>query len=521
MDFFIQLSRGVAQAWRKLTPSARVNMAAASLITVLAIVGIVAFQARPHYRPLYTDVPLEESGRIQSLLTDQGIRFTLQNNGQTILVPVEDRTRARVALAQEGLPSQQGKGFELFDQQNLLANEYQQNIQYQRALRVELMRQLNEFDFVKRSSANITIPRDTVFAESQLPASAAVTLETTRDLTPREVKGVLQLISSFGGGSLTPNNITLMTTTGKVLSMPSEDGTIGAANSKLEVIEAFEKAREQRVLDKLRKMGKNAVVSVSAKFDFTTERRTVNEVTEGATVVSQTTTSETKNEPVAQGTPGTAAFPPEGVMQQPQLATSETSEEVIENMQPSTTTIETTSEPGNITGYSVSVVVEGGYETAAAADGADPNAPPERTYVPRTAEEKTKSRSSVAAAVGPEVSPESVQIFDHPFSIDKIGEVETAFNAAQAEMPRINLQELGINLGKALLVVLGFLVVRSLLKRAVVDVGPVIEERIEMPTVPPEELRKRQVAAEVERMSKESPEAIAAILRSWMNEAED
>lgn len=520
MPFFVQLFQGVSQAWRRLSLSARVNLGVASVITVLLVAGVVLFQTRPHYVPLYTGLDLGESAEIQSYLAEQGIPFDLADGGRTIRVPIEDRSSARVELAQQNLPTQQGKGFELFDQQSLLTNDYQQNIQYQRALAGELMRQLNQFDFVKRSSAYISMPREPLFADEEVPVRAAVTLDARRDLTREEIKGVLQIISAYGGGRLNPGNVTLMTHDGKTLHVPVEDSRAALASDKLDVVERLERQRQAKIESVLRPLVAQAVVSVSAEVDFSVERVTDTQVSDGIAIITDTRTSETTNEPVASGAPGVSSNPPDGVVPSAATITQDRTTEETVNVEPSVRTTEMTDEGPAITGWSVSVVVDMGDRQEVTDTEGQPTG--EQEYIPLTDEKREMIKHVVAAAIGPSLPLDDVAVYDHPLiGVDKLPSAEAAFLDVRREITGFTLLESGILVGKMLLVLLALLAVRHFLKRAMVPMPAVAEDRVEMPAVTPEEVRKRQVAAEVERMSRESPEAMAAILRTWMSEAED
>jgi len=262
-----------------------------------------------------------------------------------------------------------------------------------------------------------------------------------------------------------------------------------------------------------------ASVAVSARVDFTSKKETVNETYDGVVTESMSTNRTVTNEPAAQGAPGAASNPPEGVVQGGALVSKESTDETVENMQPSTRVTETLTEPGSDYRFSVSATVDfGRRKPVQDASGAETD---QQEYVPMSPEEITTLKAMLASAPDPNMAPEDVQVFEMPIKLDRLESVEEARQDALREAAVPNWPEYVANGGKLVLVLLGFLVVRRLLKGAMIPVGPLPQEEATVATATPEDVRKRQVAAEVERMSKESPESVAALLRSWMSEAEE
>ena len=73
----------------------------------------------------------------------------LRGDGSTVMVPAEQVARLRMALAQNGLPSGGGVGYEIFDKgDSLSATSFVQNINQLRALEGELARTIRGIDRV-------------------------------------------------------------------------------------------------------------------------------------------------------------------------------------------------------------------------------------------------------------------------------------------------------------------------------------------------------------------------------------
>jgi flagellar M-ring protein FliF len=522
VEFLRQLLNGIIQAWQRLSMSARVNLALAALATMGVIVFMVTTASRPTYVRLYDGVNPDEMSKIVGVLDQQGVPYKLQEGDRTVLVPATERSRMRMALSGKGLPTSQGyaPGFELLQQQDLMSNRWLQDVRYMRAVQGELQRQLNEFDFINKSFVFIREAKEELFTSQQKPSEAAVTLDVKRPLTKPEIKAVLHTISSFGGANLGIDNITLTTTDGTPLHLPPTSEFASIANSKLEFLAELEKQREDRVVKDFERLGLRALVKVSATVDFDSKTETTTKALEGAPISTMTTTTTTTNkEALPQGAPGAMANLPEGGVAPGGTETKEENEETIENLQPSTTETKTVYAPGKVKRYLVGAIVEGETRKATGPDGKETT-----EYVGLTPEKRKIYEDYIRAAVGQGEEPTEINLSDQPFEIGKLTEVRVAFeDIERAKKWDLVLQYL-MNVGKLVLIVLGFWLVRRFLRRAmVIPREEVAEERapaLGRPTATAEELQRDEIAAEVARLAEQEPEAVAALLRSWLAEEE-
>jgi flagellar M-ring protein FliF len=525
VEFLRQLTSGVRQAWQRLTISARINLIIASLLTI-GLVGFMVFTAsQPNYVRLYDGVNAEEMNKIIEALNKESIPYKMDENTQAIMVPLSNRSRAKMVLGSQELPSSQGRtpGFEIFEKQDIMANRWLQDVRYMRAVQGELQRQLNEFEFVKKSFVFIREAKEELFISQQKPSEAAVTLDVKRPLSKQEIKAVLHTISSFGGANLNVNNITLTTTDGTVLHLPADNEFASLANSKLEFVAELEKQREDRVVKDLEQLGVKAIVKVSAVVDFDSKTETVTSSEDGAVIstLTQNTTTKSKDA-LPQGAPGAMANLPEGAAASGGAETQEENKETVENFEPSKTETKTVHEPGKVLRYVVGAIIEGETKKTTSADGKETT-----EYAGLTPEKKKAYEDFIIAAVGQGEEPTKVTVSDQAFDIAKLTEARAAFQEIERARTVDIVLQYGMSVVKLLLVIMGFFAVRSFLRRAIVVPAPPVVASVEeetsplsMPTASPEDIRREEVAAEVARLSEQEPDAVAALLRSWLSEEE-
>lgn len=520
MDFFRQLFEGIVYAWGRFSLSAKVNIILAGGTSAAVIILLVVVGSRPHYVRLYTRLDLDESAQAQSFLDQESIPYKLQDGGETILVSVRDRSRALVGLGALSIPSSQGvaRGFELLDTQDLLTNRWLQDVNYMRAVQGELQRQLNQFDFIDHSFVFIREATQELFIGEQQPSQASVTLKVSRPLTAMEVKAVLGVVSSFGGANLHRGNISMSTTNGRVLNAPVDDKFAALANNRLEYKAEAERYIEERIRKKFQQIGRRIIVAVSADVDWTEETIRTREVSKGQKVSTfETETSSTTTQALPEGAPGARSNLPQGVDSGGEQNTTK-SNELIENFEPSTTDRERKLPSGATKSYSVAAFIEGDYGEVAD-DGGDGTG--EREYLGLTEEQLTEYREFIAKAVGPQVSAENIAVKHHPFEIAGLAATQATVTLVAAAQTRDMMVKWGMVVAQVVLVFVGFVIVRVLLRRALVLPTTEEEEVVELAGRSPEDVRRQEVATEVARLSMEEPETVAALIRSWMSEDED
>jgi flagellar M-ring protein FliF len=215
------------------TPKAKIGLAAGFTITLVVFFLLFKMATAPSYETLLTGVDPAETGKLTQTLDEQGISYELQNGGTALGVTSADTARARIALAQSGLPGKGQPGFELFDKQKLGTSDFQQKVNYQRALEGEIANTIGQVQGVSGAKVQLVLPEEQLFAEDSKPATAAVLLSGDASaLEPAAVRGMAQLVSSSVEG-LALDKVTITDGSGALLwPRDGADGMAGGALTK-------------------------------------------------------------------------------------------------------------------------------------------------------------------------------------------------------------------------------------------------------------------------------------------------
>src|SRR5262249_40034164 len=149
------------------------------------------------------------------------------------LVPGTRVLELRNMLSSEGLPHGGGVGFEIFDQKNFGETEFQQRVNYMRALQGELARTISAIDGVEKARVQIVLPEKSLFSEDSKPptASVALSLLKGRKLSDGQVRGIVHMVMTSVEG-MTDSHISVIDQNGNTLYKGSGDDKAGGGSTK-------------------------------------------------------------------------------------------------------------------------------------------------------------------------------------------------------------------------------------------------------------------------------------------------
>jgi len=380
---------------------ARLGIMGAILIGLMMFFAFVSFRvSAPQMKLLYTDLSTVDSGAIAAKLEENQIKYEVSPDGGRIIVPADEVGRARLLLAEAGLPNGGSMGYEIFDQDaGFGTTNFVQNVKQVRALEGELARTVSSIDTVRSARVHLVLPQRELFSRDARQSSASVYLGVRPGATvEREQILAIQYLVASAVPDLKSSNVTIIDSNGNLLSKGGEDEGVNLVAMKAEELR---RNIESRLMDKVEDQVSRVVgfgnvrASITAEINF--DRVSMNEeVFDPETVVRSTQTIEennTENEPsvddvsVANNLPGVGGDLLAGASP---TAQSNRLEEVT-NFEISRTTRSTVREVGEVQRLSIGVLVDGSYIR---------NDEGQRVYQPRSQEELDQIAALVRSAVG-------------------------------------------------------------------------------------------------------------------------
>lgn len=294
-----------------------------SLLTgfaALAAVGVASWMwgSTPEYRVLYGNLSDRDGGAIIASLNQMNIPYKFSESGGAIMVPSTQVHDARLKIASQGLPKGSVVGFESMESQKFGLTQFQEQINYQRALEGELARSIQSLAAVQGARVHLAIPKPSVFVREQNKPTASVllALHPGRTLERAQVAGIVHLVSS-SVPELNPRGVSVLDQAGNLLSARNDSGLEldPAQLAFVQQIEASHARRIEEILEPVVGRG-NVHAQVTAEVDFSQSESTAETYrpnqTQDAAAVRNQQTNETVNggTPGAQGVPGAASNQP-------------------------------------------------------------------------------------------------------------------------------------------------------------------------------------------------------------------
>ncbi|SDB99699.1 MULTISPECIES: flagellar basal-body MS-ring/collar protein FliF [unclassified Candidatus Frackibacter] len=516
LENLTQLKEQGENTWNNLDTKAKVIIVSAAIVSIIALLLLTNWASNPSYVTLFNNLNVEDAGAITTKLKEKQINYKIGNNGTSILVPAKKVHQLRLDLASEGLPTGGVVGFELFDKTRLGSTDFEQKVNFYRALSGELTRSIMHLDNVEFAKVQISAPKESLYLDEAKKAKASVLLKLKpyAELDLKQIKGITNLVAS-GVEGLKTNNVTVVDTKGNLLSAKlNQEGASSVSefsSKRLKLEQQFENELQTALTTMLsRVLGPdNVVVRVNANLNF--DKRKVQSkiyepVVDGEGIVrseesKQVTYSGEDASP--QGVPGMESNVPQYKASEEQ-GTNYSQKESTINYEINEKVENYVQATGDVEKLSVAVMVNKDLS------------PPQKESI----------RQSVAATVGYNQT-RGDQLTITSFKFDKSLEQEIANEMKAAEAAD---QKRWIIIGIIILIIIiiASLIIRNMMtnskveKESEIDVvvgdEPETESAATEEELSPEEKMRKEMKDEISQLMKKQPDEVARLLKTWLTE---
>jgi flagellar M-ring protein FliF len=523
-------------------------IAAVLLLSVIGFGSLIFWNNQPDYQVLFSSLSQEDAGETLAKLKERKIPYKLTNNGATILVPRDQVYDTRLTLAAEGLPKGGGVGYEVFDRTNLGTTDFVQKLNYQRALQGELSRTIKQIKEIEQARVHIVTPKESLFAEEQKKPTASVFIKTRSGMTlgSPQVEGIVHLVASAIEG-LEPGNITVVDTSGKILSRRIEPGLIGQLTTgQLDYQRNIEEGLKKKIQGMLEEvLGINkAIARVSTEIDFQ-EINIIEESYDPKSVIRSEQRNAEKSSTRSGGTPppegkneaSTDRKPPKGKpnlsaeaspkapassLSLPSSSSLSERQNEIRNYEISKINKQIKNPVGSVKRISVAVIVDGTYKETSGPKGSKT-----KQFIPRPSEEMKNLEAIIKRAIGyDEKRGDQVELINMPFSWSILEEDFKAEKGVVWKEYVVDFYKPVVSFLLAILFI--FFVVKPLLKRSPSPqpekAVPLIaqSDQTHVPEVPQVAGTKKplEIRDQTLQLIREDPSKTVGIVKTWLHERE-
>lgn len=253
----------------------KIRIALSILFVLISMTGILFYFTRPEYVLLYNNLDARQAGEVMSVLEDNNIRAKFGDLAGTILVTKQDEKRAQVLVATQGLPAARFSYEDAFTNSFMMTSEERaQRFLY--AQQNYLASTIEEIPWVRKAFVNLTVPETNGFvlgSSNQISkASVLIELEPNAALDSKSVNGIAVLVANAVQG-LSPENVTIHGTDGRILNAKTEENELHTPNSQLALQQTVKNDLEKSITEFLSTVYGygNVVAMANVRLDFDSE----------------------------------------------------------------------------------------------------------------------------------------------------------------------------------------------------------------------------------------------------------
>ena len=216
----------------------------------VAIIGMVLFGTyyinKPGYETLYVGLETTDLNQVSIALSEGGMDFQVGGDGTSISVPVGMTSKARLYLAERGLPSSNNAGYELFDKVGSLGlTSFMQEVTRVRALEGEIARSIQAIDGVTAARVHIVMADRGSFRQAEQKPTASVMIRASQTAGRTAAASIRHLVASAVPG-LSIDDVTILDSAGQLLAS-GDDPANSTMNRALNIAQSVQMELESNI----------------------------------------------------------------------------------------------------------------------------------------------------------------------------------------------------------------------------------------------------------------------------------
>lgn len=278
MDQLIALKDRILEFWNRYTTKQKTIIICVLLAIFFALVLLGYFLTRPVYTDLVT-LGGDTASEFADAMDSAGIDYEKESNssGNTVFRVEESQYSDAMLLMGENKIMNEGMSWDEALDNGMTTSSAEKSTKMTLALQSSIRTGLMNFEGVEDATVYINRPNDdgTIFSEKEETAvSVAFSLEKGYEMTADTATAVAIYLANAVGNPTT-DNVVITDTSGTLLYGAKEDNTLGGSvSSTSEYVEKLRNTFSKNVSDMLRKAGYDDVQIGSANIQFNMDKVT-------------------------------------------------------------------------------------------------------------------------------------------------------------------------------------------------------------------------------------------------------
>ncbi len=237
----------ILEWWRKFTRRQQVLIVSISAVVIVSFIILAIVITRPTMVQLIACEDGQQASAVQTLLDENGIKYETSSDGFTFYINEKDEAQANILLGSNDIPTSKYTIDNVIDG-SFSTTEADKQKRYKKYLEEEFAEDIAAFEMVDSARVTLNIPEDdgTIISKDE-PGWSSVILDLNAPISDETVAGIAQLLATNLSNETT-DNITIMDTDGNLLFPNANTGTAaGTASANQDVRDKARTEIAQRV----------------------------------------------------------------------------------------------------------------------------------------------------------------------------------------------------------------------------------------------------------------------------------
>ncbi|MGR6432043.1 flagellar basal-body MS-ring/collar protein FliF [Rhizobium sp. PAMB 3182] len=202
-------------------------LAGIGIVSLALVLAAAFFVNKPAYENLYIGLDAQDLNQISLVLAESGVDFEIGADGSSISVRAGMTGRARLLLAERGLPNSSNAGYELFDNVGSLGlTSFMQEVTRVRALEGEIARTVQAINGITAARVHIVMADIGNFRRGEQKPTASVMIRASSSTGRKVAPSIRHLVAASVPG-LEVDDVTVLDSAGQLLASGTEGGDNG------------------------------------------------------------------------------------------------------------------------------------------------------------------------------------------------------------------------------------------------------------------------------------------------------
>lgn len=283
-EWFKKNVETIKEKWKRWTPLQKGIVAGIVIVAIVAVVMMARMSSRPATVRLFNGPVSDDHVRDQILsrLDQDNVRAYVDAQNYISVDDAVTAKKYRSILIVEGLVPPKLDAYRLFDIKRWSRNGFDDEVNWKRSMEALVKQHIEALDEIRRAEVTLSLPEEATFADNQKPTTASVIIYTSSGdvLEKKKIKGIQNLIKMSVEG-LSDDYITIVdgTTSLQINDFEgmAESDRISNIDKQQKLIRKMEAEYSSKVLNALvHTFSSNRVRIANMKIDMNMSERTTN-----------------------------------------------------------------------------------------------------------------------------------------------------------------------------------------------------------------------------------------------------